>query len=198
MDPITIMAGVSAVAGIATSLIGGQAAAKASAQQAQISSQISGLDMQVNAQKQQQATLTYQRQQMQTIRNTQLARSMALTSATSQGAQFGSGLSGGLAQVSGQAQTDQLNLNQNYQIGQNVFGLDNQIDQLKMQMASVGGQMASDQGLMGIGQGITQASGAISRITAGFGLGANTTSPSSTSGSLGGFGFGNSSQNATY
>lgn len=174
MDPITIMMGVTALAGVATSVMGGQAAAQASAQQAKISGQISGLDMQVNAQKQQQATLTYQRQQMQTIRNTQLARSMALTSATSQGAQFGSGLSGGLAQIGGQANTDQLNLNQNYQIGQNVFGLDNQIDQLKMQMASVGGQMATDQGIMGIGQGITQSAGAISRITAGFGPSANT------------------------
>lgn len=114
--------------------------------QAQSSGQIAQLEKQQNAQREQQMILTAGRQQMQTIRNTQLARSMALNSSTAQGAQFGSGLQGGYGQISGDSNTSLLGVNQNLEIGKNMFGLDALISDQKILQAQYAGQQATYQG----------------------------------------------------
>lgn len=146
--------GLFGLAGIGTSLAGTGMQVAASKAIASDSANIAGLDEQVNAQRQQQMVLTSNRMQLQNIRNSQMARSMAQSSAVNQGAQFGSGLAGGYGQISGQAGTNQLANSQNLQIGQTIFGLDNQIDQQKINIASEQGSMATGQGISALGGAI--------------------------------------------
>lgn len=175
MDPITIAMGITALVGTGTSMFGALSGKSAASHQAEIAGQIAGVEgdvaqqeMAINAQRRQQMVLTAQRQQMQTLRNVQLARSMALSAATNQGAQFGTGLAGGLAQIGGQGANDLLNLNQNFEIGKNVFDLNTKIDEDRMKISSLGGQMADYQGKQANAQGIMNMGSAISGIASPF------------------------------
>lgn len=178
MDPITMAAGISSLIGTGISLFGsgkansaGQMEAETMQKEAQVSGQITGLDKQINAQRQQQMVLVNQRQQMQNIRNTQLARSMAINSAVNQGAQFGTGVAGGVGQIAAQGAQNTRDLSQNFQIGQNVFGLNNQIDDLKVKMSELGGQAAMYQGQAAQGQALANSGAAIGRLgSIGFGM----------------------------
>lgn len=164
MDPISMISGASSLVGLGMSLFGSSKSTAAAQAVSQESQAIAGLDMKVNDQRQQQMTLTAQRQQLQNIRNGQLARSMALTSATGQGAQFGTGLQGGYGQISGDENTNNLNTNQNLMIGNNIFALDNQIDQHKMNMAQYQGDMATGQGLSSLGSSIGRSAGTLGNL----------------------------------
>jgi hypothetical protein len=164
MDPISMITAASAVIGIGMSLFGSNKAAQASAQIAQDSSQIEGLDEQVNAQRKQQMVLESNRQQLQDIRNQQKARSMAESSAVNQGAQLGSGLPGGYGQISGETNTNILGVSQNRQIATNIFGDYDQIDTLKQQIAQLEGSQAGDKGFAAIGSAIAGGSGTIGKI----------------------------------
>src|SRR6267154_399541 len=62
----------------------------------------------INQQNLMQMKLNARRAQTEVIRNAQSARSMALASATGQGAQFGSGLQGGYGQIQGRSGTNLL------------------------------------------------------------------------------------------
>ena len=162
MDPISIMMGVTSLIGAGTSLFGiggsmsaSKRAAEIAQQEAQVSGQIAQTEIGINTQRRQQMVLDVNRQQMQTLRNTQLARSMAVSAAVNQGAQFGTGIAGGTSQVASQGGQDTRNLSQNFQIGSKVFDLNDQIDKYKIQLASLGGQMASAQGDMAQSQGLT-------------------------------------------
>jgi hypothetical protein len=169
MDPISIMMGATSLIGTGMSLFGSQGAAKVSAQEAQLSSQVEGYNIDINSQRQQQMNLEANRQQLQDIRNSQLARSMAQSSAVNQGAQFGTGLAGGYGQISGQTNTNLLGISQNRQIANNVFADTAAQDTLKMQMASLGGQAANYQGMASLGNSLTQASGPLSRMAGSLG-----------------------------
>src|SRR5882672_6919476 len=70
----------------------------------------------INQQNLMQMKLNARRAQMEVLRNNQRARSMALSSATNQGAAFGSGLQGGLGQIQGMSNTNLLGINQNLKI----------------------------------------------------------------------------------
>lgn len=180
LNPIADISAIVSLTGLGMSLFGSDKAVGVAKQEAGVSSEIAGLEGQVNAQRQQQMVLQSNRQQLQTIRQSQIARSMALTSATNQGAQFGTGLQGGLGQIQGDTDTNLLNNNQNLQIGQNIFGIDSQISQKRMQLAALGGNMASAQGYSALGGGIMKGAGAIGQLsgqfTGMFGGGAKTQS----------------------
>lgn len=77
----------------------------------------------VEGQKAQAMELDARRQQLEVIRNQQRGRALALTNATAQGASKGSGLQGGYGQVSGQSGVNALGIQQNLEIGRNIFGL---------------------------------------------------------------------------
>lgn len=148
MDPISIGLGV---VGLGLKLFGGSEASDAAKHQAQISQQIAGDEQQINAQKSQAMELSAKRQQLENVRNVQRARSMALTSATSQGAQFGTGLPGGEAQAEDQGMFNALGINQNLMIGRNISGINDNISGLKGQMAGAQSSAASAQGLQSLG-----------------------------------------------
>lgn len=122
-------------AGTAASMFEGMQASSSQAAGYQNQMNMASLDMQVNNQRQQQMQLTSQRQGVENLRNTQKAKAMGMAAATNQGAQFGSGLAGAQASQTAQGGYNQLGINQNLQIGQNIFGLDNQIDQQKIAYA---------------------------------------------------------------
>jgi hypothetical protein len=159
MDPISMAMGAVSLVGMGMSLFGTSKATAAAQQESAAVQQINQLDIQVNAQRQQQMVLQANRQQLQNVRNVQMARSMALTSATSQGAQFGSGLSGGYGQIAGQGNTQKLATNQNLEIGKNIFGLDNQIDQQRILEAQAQGNMATAQGMQSLGGDLMKVGG---------------------------------------
>lgn len=151
MEPISLGLGV---IGLGMQLFGSSASAGVSRQMANVSSGIAADEQQINAQKLQQTQLQARRMQLENMRNVQRLRAQATASAVNQGANFGSGLSGGLGQITSQGTSNALGINQNLQIAQNVFGINNDISGKRMQMAQLQGQMASDQGIASLGQSI--------------------------------------------
>lgn len=103
-------------------------ASLATAQQSRdINNQIVGFERQIEGQRQQAMEIDARRRGLEVIRNQQRARAVALTNATAQGASRGSGLQGGYGQISGQSNVNAMGIQQNLLIGQNIFGLNNQI-----------------------------------------------------------------------
>lgn len=173
MDPITL--GIAAF-GFATSafgMFGQSSAAKASAQ---ASKNIAGLEIQQDAVRRQAMEVSGRRQQMEVLRNQQRARSLSLNNATSQGAQFGSGLQGGYGQVSGQSGVNLLGINQGLMAGRQMFDLNAQVDQQKMNIADAQSQMATSSGIYALGKAIGGSAGPLGNIFAGFGGGGSGSS----------------------
>ncbi len=179
MDPISIGLGV---VGLGMSLFGGSEASSAARHQAEISRQVAGQEQLVNAQKQQAMELSSRRQQLEIMRNSQRARSMALNSAVNQGAQFGTGLQGGLAQIADSEAYNMLGVNQNLQIGRNISGINDTISGLKGQMAGAQADQATAQGLQSLGGALMTNAGTIGN------LGKNAFGSMSFGDPLGGFG----------
>jgi hypothetical protein len=165
-NPIALAAGV---AGIAMSLFGGSQEAKAQAEEAKVSAEIAGYEQQINKQRQILATATYNRQSTENFRKAQMAAHTARAAATNQGAQFSSGAISGEKQAYQKAAVNQQDLAENYQIGQNIFGLTDQIDAAQIRLAQLGGTAAEGAGLASMGQGLTSGAMALGRLTGGFG-----------------------------
>lgn len=169
MDPLTL--GISAV-GLGLQAFGGFAAASKAKEAYGIQSNISGLEGQVNDQRRTAMELSARRQSMEIFRNNQRARSMAMNNATQQGASYGnsSGLPGGLAQVNDQSNFNLQGINQNLELGRNIFGLDDQISKQKMALSGVQSDMMTDQSISQLGGSITKSAGTLGSI-AQFGFG---------------------------
>jgi len=154
----------SAALGAVSSAIGGYESYEGAKKQTAAQNAITGYEQQENQVRQQQMELNSQRSQMETLRNQQRARSLALNSATSQGAQFGSGLSGGYGQIAGQANTQLLNNSQNTSLGEQTFALDAQISQQKIAYANAGSQVSLGQGISGIGKDLFASANSIGNL----------------------------------
>ena len=101
----------------------------------------------INQQNLTQMKLNARRAQMEVLRNHQRARSMALSSSTGQGAQFGSGLQGGYGQVGGMSGTNLLGINQNLRIGETISTYNQDITNQQLALAKYGGQASTAQGV---------------------------------------------------
>jgi len=174
------------LAGVGMSLFGGSSQSSATKQAAQQSMQISGninkLENQANDQREVAMNLSASRQKLEQLRMSQRARAMAINNATSQNAQFGTGLQGGLSQVKAQEGFNVQGINQNQEIGENLFGLDRQISSQKLALQNVQTQLqtstADNQGLMSLGSSLSKSGDPLSRLLQGFnlpGMGASTT-----------------------
>lgn len=161
MDPLTLGAGI---VGIGLQLFGGLGASKDAQRQAEISKQIAGDEQQINQQKYQQMQLEASRSSLQQFRNIQRMRSQATAAAVNQGAQFGSGLEGGLAEVQNEGMFNVQGINQNLQFGQTIFGINNDISSKKMQLADVQSSQATNQGLMSLGGSLVSNAGTIGKL----------------------------------
>lgn len=175
MDPLSIGVGI---VGIGLSLFGGSKAADDAAKAAQISKNIAGDEQQINAQKQQQMQMEAQRNSLQQYRNAQRLRAQATASAVNQGANFGSGLQGGLAEVTNEADYNVQGIQNNLQFGNTIFGINSDISQQKMQLADVQASSASDTALMSLGGALVSNAGTIgklgSNLAGGFGSAGNS------------------------
>jgi hypothetical protein len=168
MDPISVGLGL---AGLGMQLFGGLGQASVSKQQAGISAevatisgQVAGDEQKIEAQRQQQMQLEAGRLQLQNFRNVQQAKAQGLAAATAGGAQFGSGLAGAQAGATDQGLYNSLGISQNLAIGQNIFGINSDISQKRIQMAGLqsqsallGGQAATDQGYQSLGGALIKA-----------------------------------------
>lgn len=74
---------------------------------------------------------------LETLRDQQRKNSLGLTTATAQGAQFGSGIQGARAQTSGQTGTNLLGQQQNLQVGQSIFGFNSDITQQRIALGQL-------------------------------------------------------------
>lgn len=162
-----LLAGVSFLAQVAGT-IGSVSAAH---QQAEAQQNITQDELKVEAQRQQAMELDARRKQMEIIRTNQRARAMALTTATSQGAATpgSSVLAGAYGQASGQSGVNMLGVNQNLEIGQNIFGLNSQISQQKIAMSQAQSSAATYSGLSSLGGSLMSSLGAAQRLGGGLG-----------------------------
>lgn len=168
MDPLTIGLGI---AGLGMQLFGGLSGASVSKQQAKVSMDEATNEQSINEQKQQQMYLQSQRNQLEVFRNIQRARSAGLQAATTQGAQFGSGLAGGQAQAVDQGLTNSRSISQNLEIGENIAGFNNNISADKIQMAQLGGEAATDAGIASLGGALIKSGPIIGQLGKGVGFG---------------------------
>lgn len=164
MEPISLA--ISAV-GLGMSIFGGIGQANTAHQIAQVSQDKAQHDMEVNTLKQQQVRLEASRTQMQNVRNMQRARAMSLSSATNQGAQLGSGLQGGLADVQNQGNFNMLGVRQALQTSDNIYSENQSITQDNAKIAALGGQSATDAGIASIGGALMKAAPGIGSIFGG-------------------------------
>jgi len=164
-----IVAGISAIAGVglsAASTIGGISASSSAAAANQ---QILADQQKQEALRRQQMELDAKRKSMEVLRNQQRARALALSNATSSGAQFGSGLQGGYGQIAGQTGTDLLNINQNLQFGRQNFDINADITSARMSLASAQSDASFYGALGSLGGTLINSMGPISRLAGGFG-----------------------------
>lgn len=205
MDPVTLATlGVTAI-GLGTSLFGSSKASSDSKRAAQlgqqyaaqsiqffdqsqaVSNDITQNNYQQNDVRRQAMNLMNSRQQLEILRTSQRARAMALQAGVSQGAQYGSGVAGGIAQAKDQANWGLLGGSQQTQLGNQMFNLDNSLTGLRAnmtqiqtnaniakatyegQMTGIQGNIASDQGLMSLGGSIMKAGPMIGPLASGLG-----------------------------
>lgn len=168
-----------AVGGLGLSIFGGLSKAEEGRRQAEISRNIAKVEMQQDDVRRRIMQLSAHRQQIEVLRNAQRARSLALNSAVSQGAQFGSGLSGGYGQIQGAASWNNLGITQNLQAGEQMFDLNASISGLKMQMAESQSRAATAQGMTSLGGSLLGSIGPITNLSkqfTAFGRGSNSSS----------------------
>lgn len=146
-----VVAGIGlAVAGTAVSMYGASQAAEAS-------QNIARTEQQENKVRQQAMEQDARRRELEIIRQQQRARSQALVNANATGAMYGSGLQGGYGQISGQTGTNINAVISSLLTGRQLFQLDNQISNYKMDLANA--QFTSS-----IGQSLTSLGGSLMRI----------------------------------
>lgn len=149
---------------------------RAAQAQSQYQSQVASQQAKIEKAKRQQMELDATRRQREIIRQQQRARSAALANATSQGAQQGSGLFGGYGQIGGQTGVNLLGVQQNLELGRNIFDANAAITSASARYASTAGNLGSlaafGGGLSSLGNAYMANLGAIDRLGQYYGQGA--------------------------
>ncbi len=140
-----IVGAVSAVAGTGVSIIGAQ-------RQAEYQSQALAAQQKAESARNQAMELDARRKSLEVIRNQQRARALALANATSSGTQFGSGLSGGFGQISGQSNTNALGINQSLGLGRQMFAANSDLTQARIGEAGAASFSAIGGSIAGLGK----------------------------------------------
>ncbi len=145
--------------GTGLQIAGGLNAMHAQKEEAEASRGITMLEMQSDRQRRQAMELSAQRSSLEVTRNAQRARAMGTENAVASGSQLGSGLQGGLAQVQGQATTNQLGISQNLQIGRNIFDINASISAARIAESNAKSKEATAQGISSLGSSISKFGG---------------------------------------
>lgn len=141
--------GIAAI-GAGVNYAGQKAAAKAQKKQEKIRKQQMNLDL--------------MRQRREALRKMLVARAIGISNATNQGAAISdSGVQGGIAQAVGQGNMSFTDINQNGQLGTQMFAAN-------AQEASARGTAAMGTAMSGFGSALVNNSTTISRVGAGFGF----------------------------
>lgn len=168
MDPIT---GAIAIAGLGMQLFGAGGAFGATSKAATIASQEAGISMQnadlqmhENQQRQLAMQISARRQMTQNTRQAQMQASQSLVTGVGQtgGTQGSAVQAGQQAATSGGAYNNQ-GVQQQLGIGNNLFGIQNQISRNQITMAGLGGDMATQQGQASMFQGIGAIGGSLTK-----------------------------------
>lgn len=155
---------ISALLGLGTQLVGSVLSYQAATRQNELQRQDIGLQQKVEEQRRQAMELDANRKSMEVFRNNQRARSMGLQAATSQGAQFGSGLQGAYGQTRGQSGVNELGIAQNLTIGENIFDINSQRSSVKLNMAENQQDAQFGAALTGLGGSLFGASKSLNNL----------------------------------
>jgi len=128
----------------------------AMSQQKEVSKEMAERQKQAEAVRQQQMNLESMRKKREIIRNANVASSMAVSQATNQGGGESSGLAGALASVSGRSGGSALAVEQNTQLGNQMF-------EINKQSAGLQADRAGWDSVSGIGSGISSLGGSMVR-----------------------------------
>lgn len=187
MDPFTLILGAVSVGMTAYGAYENTQNAKETAaamnplnaRASQIAQEQAGHEQNINALHQQYMELQNRRAQVENMRNAQVARSHALAAGVNQGAGSGSGVAGGIAQVTDEERYNSLGLNQGLSIGRDIFSQNAAISGGRLELAGLQGQMnqiesqskvrgAEAAGWSSIGASLGNATGTIGRFTQGY------------------------------
>ena len=155
---------VIAAVGLATSAYG--VTKQQSAQKEQARAQQEGIAAQQRAEnsRRQAMELDAMRRRREIVRQGIKARSMALSTATAQGAAGGSGLQGGLAGIEGQTNTNLLGVNQNQAIGADIFSANQEKFGADSRGVAAASRAATYGAISTLGQSILKNTGTIDRV----------------------------------
>jgi hypothetical protein len=135
---------------------------------------IVGLERQAEGQRLKAMELDARRRQLEVIRNQQRARSLALTTATAQGAAQGSVLGGAYGQIRGQTMTNLQGIQENLGIGRNLFDINSQIGTQRIAASQAATTASMGSGISSLGGALLSSLPTLSNLTGGFGT-MNTT-----------------------
>lgn len=161
MDPFTLGA---SVIGVGMQIFGAFGASDAAEEAAKINKSIAADEQKINEQKKIQMQMEARRSQLQQYRNMQRLRSQATAAAVNQGASYGSGLQGGLAEVTNQGTFNLTGITGGLEISQNIFDINNDISAKKMQLADVQSDMAESQAWGSLGGALVKNAGTIGQL----------------------------------
>lgn len=163
-----------AAGGMVMSLMGSMQSSAASNDYYNNQKDIGKQELNINNEKRKAMEIDARRRTLEMVRNNQKARSLAQTSATAQGSQFGSGLQGAYGGIAGQSETNVVGVNQNLEIGRNIFGFDTQISQDRIADAGFQSQMNQGQGMSSLGGSLMNSSGKLGQMGQSLSNGFNT------------------------
>jgi hypothetical protein len=166
MDPISLAIGA---VGLGMQIFGGIGASQNAKEAAAINQDVAKQEQSINERKMTQMAIESRRMQLENIRNNQRARALSEATAVNQGAQFGSGLQGGQAQINDQTLFNMQGVNQAIQTGSQIYGLNSIISEDKQKLASVQSDMATNQGIASLGGSVMKAGPIIGQLSQGFG-----------------------------
>lgn len=142
------------IGALAVSAVGVGVSAYSAYQQSQAQKAALSQQQQIEAQRQQQMNLEAERQKRAIVRQSLTQRAQAESGAAAGGASYGSGLQGAYGNIEGAANTSELGVNQNKEIGNNIFSLHaNQLSDYR--------DAAGWAGIGSIGGGLTSLGGAV-------------------------------------
>lgn len=157
-----------AVAGLAISAFGAYQSYSSAQDASAISQQQIALQQRAEAERRKAMELDARRRRLEVIRNRQRVSSIATARATSQNAQLGSALPGSLAQIGNQAGFNLLGINQNLEIGRNIFDINAQLSQQNIAMANAQSGLAFGNSLGSFGSTLMGSAETFGRLTSGF------------------------------
>jgi hypothetical protein len=164
MTAIAIASATAAVVGAGTAIYGMAQQKKASEQQAAYQSQAIDAQKRAEASRKQAMDLDANRRRREMVRNQIAANAQAQTVATNQGAGLGSGLPGAYGGISGRSGVNELGVNQNQQIGGEIFDANSAASDAYRGAAMAGSRASTAAGMTSLGSMMLTNSDTIGKV----------------------------------